>query len=71
MENESLASLTELCKSYMDNLRFHKENGTLNSKREASLISKIDYIFEIIEGRSRKKKCSYEDSVDSKNNTVS
>ena len=74
LENESLSSLTELYKPYMDNLRFHKENGTLNPEREKNLISKIDYVFEINEGRSGKKKYSHKDddgrpqtSIDGKN----
>ena len=71
LENESLLSLSNFYKSYVHNLRSYKENGTLNPEREATLISKTDYVFEVIEGRSRKKKRRHEDSVDSNTTTIS
>ena len=55
---------------YMSNLKFHKENGTLSKEREESMIGKIDYIFNVIENRSKSKKRGYDDSI-SKNNNVS
>ena len=56
LENQSLGDLMELNKMYMTNLKFHKDNGTLSSEREQKLITKIDYIMDIIESRSGSKK---------------
>ena len=68
LENQSLGDLMELNKMYMSNLTFHKENGTLSKERESSLIEKIDYIFEVIEQRSKGKKRGLDDSLSNNNN---
>ena len=70
LENQSLSDLTELHKMYMTNFSFHKENGTLSSKRETEMLSQIDYIFSIIENRGKNKKRS-RGNMNNSNNTVS
>ena len=70
LENQSLSDLTELHKMYMTNFSFHKENGTLSSKRETEMLSQIDYIFSIIENRGKNKKRNHSD-MNNSNNTVS
>ena len=54
----------------MTNFSFHKENGTLSSKRETEMLSQIDYIFSIIENRGKNKKRS-RGNMNNSNNTVS
>ena len=68
IENQSIGDLTELYKMYMSNMKFHKENGTLSSEREKEMIGKIDYIFEIIESRSKSKKRARDDDLSSHSN---
>ena len=55
----------------MTNYSFHKENGTLNDKREKDMLAQIDYIFSIIEGRSNNRKRTHLNMDDNSNNTVS
>ena len=70
IEQQSLGDLTELYKMYMSNFKFHKDNGTMSKERETEMISKIDYIFEIIESRTKGKKRGHDDTVN-KNSNVS
>lgn len=39
LENQSLSDLTDLHKIYMTNFSLHKENGTLNDKREKDILA--------------------------------
>ena len=68
IEKQSLSDLIELYKMYMSNMKFHKENGKLSSEREKEMIGKIDYIFEIIESRSKSKKRARDDDLSSHSN---
>ena len=68
IEKQSLSDLTELYKMYMSNLKFHKDNGTLSTEREKEMIGKIDYIFEIIENRSKCKKRARDDNLSTHSN---
>ena len=61
-KEETLNDLMKLHDMYMNNLKFHKENGTLTPKRQAKAIAKIDNIFAIIEEKQNNRKRPRESS---------
>ena len=53
---ESLSDLMKLYEIYMNNLKFHKDNGTCSKEREDAMIAKIDNILALIEDRTNRKR---------------